>query len=115
MALTEFIKAQVVKKLDEYCDQIPEHVRCQLKYSYSIRGNDVTMFEERLMDADKWSKMPVAKLKYDELKNSWSLWWVDSKDRWYDYYKEIKRSVNPGTLDAIVEEVNKDPKCIFFS
>ena len=56
MALPEFIKVHAVKKLDEYCSQVPEHVKNQLKHTYSIRGNDVTLFEERLMRPEQWSK-----------------------------------------------------------
>jgi len=114
MAFTEFIKVQITKKLDEYCSQVPEHVKHQLKHTYSIRGNEVTLFEERLMRPEQWSKMPIAKLKYDPEKNNWSLWWSDSKDQWHDYFKEIKCSKNPGTLDAILEEIEKDPKGIFW-
>jgi len=35
MAFTEFIKAQITKKLDEYCSQVPEHVKHQLKLYYA--------------------------------------------------------------------------------
>jgi len=114
MALSELINAYVVKKLDAYCSQVPEHVKNRLKHSYSIRGNDVVLYEERLMMPDKWSKMPVAKFKYDPEKNNWSLWWSDSKDKWHDYYKEIKRSKNPGTFDALLEEIENDSMGIFW-
>ena len=114
MALSEFIKAQVKIKLDKFCDRVPAHVKNTIKISYSTRGNDVTLFEERVMMADKWSKMPIAKFKYDTDKNKWSLWWSDSKEKWHDYYKEIKCSKNPGTFDAIANEVDEDPQGIFW-
>ena len=59
-------------------------------------------------------KMPVAKFKYDPDKNKWSLWWADSKDKWHDYYKEIKCAKNPGTFDALLEEIENDTMGIFW-
>lgn len=49
MALPEFVKAQVEKKIQKLSDdRIPEHVKDKVDIGYKIRGNAVTIIEKDL-------------------------------------------------------------------
>jgi len=48
MSLPEFTKKMVEAKLAKYCaEKIPDHARHQIRITFKIRGNSVTLFEER--------------------------------------------------------------------
>ena len=79
MALSEKTKTQVIETFDEFCSKVPDKIKHQIKRSYSIRGNDITLFQERYIEKhNQWIKMLIAKFKYDEKSDKWSLWWADS-------------------------------------
>ena len=115
MALPEKIKTHAIEAFDEFCEQVPDRIKHQIKRSYSLRGNDVTLFQERYIERhNQWIKMPIAKFKYDEKSDRWSLWWTDSHDKWIDYYQEIKGEKNNGILGTLIDEVEKDTMGIFW-
>lgn len=63
MPLSEFRQRLVEKKLAKYCSgRIPEPSRHQVKLTYKIRGNSVTLIEERpyFKDPSTWSQSPIA-------------------------------------------------------
>ncbi len=78
MAIDEVQKHKVNKLLMEFCDsRIPAHVKDQIKLDFEIRGNNVTMFENRKSYHNEsiWTKMKIAQFRYDTDKKTWSLYW----------------------------------------
>lgn len=46
--MDDFTKKRIEKIMDHYTENaVPEHVKSQMKISYKIRGNHVTLIEER--------------------------------------------------------------------
>jgi hypothetical protein len=63
----EHLRQLVEEKLTVLCrDRIPLHVRHQIRVSFTIRGNLVTLFEERphYLDPDQWTRMSIARIRF---------------------------------------------------
>lgn len=82
--LDAFTKKKIENILDSYIEQkVPKHARDQVKLNYKIRGDSVTLFEERVgFRSDQWIQLPVAQFRRNE-NNKWTVYWQDSKDRWH--------------------------------
>jgi len=113
MALPVFVKAHVEAKLSQFIDRrCPSQVRDRLRLGFSIRGNSVTLFEERpcLSDPSRWTRAPAAQLRYDLHTREWTLFCADRNSRWQPYWQ-----VEPNKdLDVLLREVEEDPTGIFW-
>lgn len=113
MSLPELIRKLVEKKIGSYCEQkIPEGVRDKVRAAYRVRGNAVTIFEQRptFGKPEKWVDIPVAQLRYDEATKKWELYCADRNGRWHDYlYVEATPDV-----DKLLQEIDEDPTGIFW-
>ena len=70
MALPESTKQFAEKRLDTYCDErVPPHTRHQVRLGYKIRGNYVTLYEERpsFLDYEAWVDIKVAQSQKPEI------------------------------------------------
>lgn len=113
MALAELTKRLVVKQVSEYCEgRVPAHARHQVRMSYEVRGNSVTLLELRRAFADpsQWIEIKIAQLRYDPDVQQWSLFWSDRNERWHRY-EHLRPQKN---LDALLNEIDRDPACIFW-
>ncbi|MCP4896755.1 MAG: DUF3024 domain-containing protein [bacterium] len=114
MAILEIKRAEAERDLRLFCETfVPLEVRDQLRYTFSIRGNDITLFEERPpWDGSKgeWTQVTVARFRYDPEDNVWLLRWQRANGRWLpcDWF--------PGTarFREALEEVKRDPHGTFF-
>lgn len=114
MPLPVLIKTLVEKKVSEFCKKrVPPHVLDKVNLSYKIRGNSVTMFENRAPwrpDMKEWSSMAIAQLRYDEKTGKWMLYCRDRNEKWFEYLDmEPTREI-----DKILTEIDKDPTGIFW-
>jgi len=114
MSLPDLIKALAEKKIGEFCKKkVPLHALHQLNLSYKIRGNDITIFENRAPwrpEMTEWTSMPIAKIKYDGKNGFWKLYYADRNDRWHEYYELVPTK----DIDKILSEIDKDPTRIFW-
>jgi hypothetical protein len=114
MPLPEIVKALVEKKVGEFCkNRVPPHVLDKLNLSYKIKGNTVSIFENRAPwhpDMKEWTSMEIAKMKYDKNTGKWMLYYADRNSRWHKYW-DFKPTKN---LDAILAEIDRDPTGIFW-
>jgi hypothetical protein len=114
MPLPPLRRTEAETQLSRYCEtRIPEHVRDQIKLSYSFRGNDVTLIEERPRWDDseaEWTNQPVALFRFDPKKEVWNLKWRRANGRWEpcDWFRGSKR------FKRALEEVERDPYCTFW-
>jgi len=114
MPLPEFVKSLAEKKIDTFCDKkIPPEVRHQVHLSYKIRGNIVTLFENRAPwhpEMKEWTSRPIAQVRYDNKQASWSLYCADRNSKWHEY-----REIGPTQdLDKVLAEIDADPTRIFW-
>ncbi len=112
MGLSKFEKQRVEKLLGEYCqNRIPPHVRDQVKLFYTLRGNNVKIFEARpqRQNPEQWKEMPIARLKYDPDSLTWDLYWSRSNGKWEKYPEKPTNN-----LKKVIEEIDTDPHHVFW-
>ncbi len=114
MPLTELIKKSAENKIRAFCEnRVPPHARNQVRLAFKFRGSAITIFEERApwsKDLKEWTSLPVAQIRYIEKTNRWQLFCADRNSRWHKYLS--KESISD--IDAILEEISKDPTHIFW-
>ncbi|PWV94486.1 hypothetical protein DFQ01_13051 [Paenibacillus cellulosilyticus] len=81
--LDPFTKKRLEKILSLYIDQkIPFHIRNEIRMSYKIRGNNVTLIEERpAFRSKEWVELDIAQFRLDDGK--WKVYWKDSRNKWH--------------------------------
>ena len=108
------IELQRIKKIvGGFCEEnIPDHLRCQIKVFYEIRGYDVKIIETRphSIKSNVWTENPIARLKYDPDTLGWQLYWMRASGKW-EKYPEIQPTNH---LRLLIEEIEKDPYCVFW-
>lgn len=114
MSLPDFIKKQVEKKLKGFCEsRVPPHVRNQLTLSFNIRGNNITIVENRAPwreGLSEWTHMSIAQLRYDVDNATWKLYCRDRNEKWW-LYKPFAPS---NDIDKVLQEIDRDPTGIFW-
>ncbi len=113
MALPEIIKKGAEKKIAAFCDgRVPPELHDKLRHGFRFRGNSATLFETRpwFQNPKKWRELVVAQFRFDEQAKTWALYCRDRNERWHSY-----DLVDPtANLDALLEEVDRDPTGIFW-
>jgi len=113
MTLPIFIKAHVEAKLSEFIKRkCPSALSDQLRLRFSIRGNSVTLFEERpsLVDPSHWTTAPAAQFRYDSHTREWTLFYADRNSRWQPYWQ-----IEPNRdFDVLLHEIEEDTTGIFW-
>ncbi|MCM3038780.1 DUF3024 domain-containing protein [Paenibacillus motobuensis] len=81
--MDDFTKRRIMKIMDNYTkNKIPKHLQNQLKLNYKIRGNNITLIEERpAFKSDQWVELYIAQFRLDQGK--WKIYWRDSKEKWH--------------------------------
>lgn len=113
MPLPEFTRRLVETVLTKYCAQkVPPHVRDQLRLGYRIRGNHVTLFEERprFAQPSEWVDIVVAQFRFNPKDRKWTLYCADRNSRWHLYTPIAPRA----DFEALLREVDRDPTGIFY-
>ena len=54
--------------------------------------------------------MNIAQLRYEPTSRQWILYWADRNSRWHRYDDLEPTSV----VDDLINEIDRDPTCIFF-
>ena len=113
MALPDVTRARVEKRLREYCEnKVPPERRDEHRVGFKVRGNSVTLFEEKpsFFVSFGWVDIKVAQFRYDPKKKEWTLHCADRNSRWRQYH-----FLEPNKdFEVLLEEVEKDPTCIFW-
>jgi hypothetical protein len=113
LALPELTRRIVESQLDTFCERrVPPHVRDQVRLVYEIRGNNVTLLEERpyFLDPSTWTRMRIARVRFDQTSRRWKLYWRDRNGRWHDYTR-LRPTPN---LETVLAEIDLDPTGIFW-
>jgi hypothetical protein len=113
MPLPEFTRKLVETKLSKYCEQkITPQFRDQVRLKYRIRGNQVTLFEERpaFKKPSAWVEISMAQFRFNPRDTKWSLYCADRNSRWH-LYGLLPPSAD---FDDLLKEVDRDPTGIFF-
>ena len=114
MAIPSDVRATAETLLEEF---ILEHSAAegsgQPRYSHRFDANAAVLIEERpaFVSANAWTSKEIAKFRYSEARDTWTLYWRDASGKWHrvsnvDPEKDIGR-----LLDVVVS----DPLGVFWS
>jgi len=114
MALSEIELKRCHRALAQFMERRrpPAHIRAQLDLSYRITGHSVEIFEVRpdWLDPSTKTETPIAKATFVRTHNHWKVFWMrrDLKWRGYDPNPEVS------SIEAFLDEVDRDETCAFF-
>lgn len=105
MAIPELVQKSAERLLDKYCgEKIPACARDQVRLSYRVVGDAVTLYEERISAADpsKWLAMGIAQFRFNAELNQWTLHYSDRSNRWH-FYLNAAPSLDFGKLLRVLD------------
>ncbi|ANS75286.1 hypothetical protein AWM70_12280 [Paenibacillus yonginensis] len=104
--MDDFTKKRIERIMDKYTkNRIPQHLQDRIRMNYKIRGNNVTLIEERpAFKSDQWVQHDVAQFRQNQ--NQWKVYWKDSKGKWH-YVEEIEPNEEFERQLKIVDEDNR--------
>jgi hypothetical protein len=108
MAIPELTRRRAEKLLQELIDRrVPQRFRKEIQLSVEVRGNAVTLFEDRPVwrMPGQWSHRKLAQFRYDPTSERWALYWSDRHGRSLRY--EGKRPA--ADIATLIREVDQDP------
>ncbi len=99
-------------RIRKFCeDATPEELRNEMRVEADVRGKSVTVLECRPPwdRVGEWTRQPLAQLRFDPDSALWTLYWADRNSRWHRY-----DDLEPGSVVDLLEEIERDPTCIFW-
>lgn len=99
--------------LATYCaERVPDGLRDRVKLGFRIRTTAVTLYQERLQDPGRWSKLVVAQLRYNALLNHWKLYCNSRRalGRWHRY----ELAAPAPSIEPLLAEIDHDPTGVFW-
>lgn len=113
MALPELVRRSAEKILTRYCSgPLPSCARDLLRLSFSIRGDQVTLFAERAAAKGSGASVatPVARFRFSHDLGQWTLHYPDGERRWR-FYLNAGPSLD---LDKLLRHLDADPLHFFW-
>ena len=113
MGLPKDLNEKIEETLRNFCDKrVPEHVRNEIRLTFSIRGSSVLLSEERPRwnNPSEWLSSKVAQFRFDPETMKWSLHCRDRNERWHNY--NLIRPTKD--FSVLLAEVDRDPTGIFW-
>lgn len=95
------------------CVAVPDLDLHKIRKEVDVRGKAVTIVECRPPWHEslgpEWTRHGVARMKYDDVTNEWTLYWADRSGRWHGF-----DLIDPGSIDEIPNEIELDQTGIFW-
>jgi hypothetical protein len=108
------IRASAAEALDEFCRQhsSPFETNVQ-RYTYTFETNAVALIEQRpaFMNASEWTSKAIARFRYSEARNNWSLYWRDAAAKWH----RVSNVSADKDIKVLLQVVVSDPLGVFWS
>jgi hypothetical protein len=104
-----------VAAVRHFCEQrVPPHALHQVRIEADITDRTVTVMECRAPWREdygpEWTRRGIARFRFTAKDTHWMLYWSDRNQRWHKY-----DLVAPSTdVLALLDEVDRDPTCIFW-
>ena len=114
MAIPPDVRAKAETELAEFCSKHSSAPGAdRLRYTYEIDANGAFLLEQRpgFVNPDDWQTRPIAKFRYSQARNNWSLYWSDTNQRWHRV-SNVKAEQEIATL---LQVVVTDPLGVFWS
>lgn len=112
MPFSEFEVARLTKLLTAWSEEVPAHVRDQLRHGFRIGSNDIVIFSSRphFKPPHQWRDYEVAKFRFVQAAREWRLFCKFRDGRWRAYQPLPSAS----TFDELFAEVRADPIQVFW-
>ena len=113
MAIPNEVRARVEQSLAEFCAaHSSEPGADRLRYAYKFEANAAVLFAERpgFMNPDEWVPTPVARFRYSEARDQWSLYWWDG-NKWH----RVSGVKAASDIQVLLQAVVTDPLGVFWS
>ena len=114
MAIPPDVRTQAEAALEEFCAQHSSAPGAdRLRYVYEFETSAALLIEQRpgFMNPDDWVSRPIAKLRYSEARNTWSLYWSDTNGKWH----RVSDTKAASDIRAALQFVISDPLGVFWS
>ena len=114
MSISEYLREPADQALAAYCRlRCPANAPFQVRLIHRWLGATVTLTEQRpmLRDSKRWTKNPIAQFRYNELRDEWTLFWLDQHERW----NPVDDLGGCHFLTSLLVFVDRDPTGIFWS
>ena len=104
-----------VAAIRHYCEQrVPPHAIHELRSELVLTQGAATIVESRAPWREdfgpEWTKRSVARLRYALKAGAWTLYYSDRNGRWHRYDAiGVTKDVR-----ILLDEVDRDPTCIFW-
>ncbi|MBN2544013.1 DUF3024 domain-containing protein [bacterium] len=88
MSIPQAIKKNAEQLLTQYCeDKVPLEYQNEIKIKYYLRGNSIYLIESRpsYFKPSEWLDLKVAKFQFNPDDKTWSLYWANRNERWFEY------------------------------
>ena len=114
VAIPEEIRADAETAIGEFCRQHSSAEGADApRYTYAFETNALLLLEQRpsFMKAGDWTSKPIARFRYSEARNVWSVYWRDANDKWH----RVSNVVSEKNIRTLLDVVVKDPVGVFWS
>lgn len=114
MAIPPDIRADAEAALTAFCAQHSSAAGAdRQRYTYGLEPSSAVLIEQRpsFMKPSEWTSKPIAKFRYSEARNVWSLYWVDANERWH----RVSNVKTEKSIQKLLEVVLADPLGVFWS
>ena len=104
-----------VAAIRRYCEQhVPPDAIHEVRIGLVLTKGAATIVERRAPWREdfgpEWSSQEVARLRYTVKGGLWTLYYIDSTDRWHRY-EELPPAKD---IRVLLDELDRDPTCIFW-
>jgi hypothetical protein len=114
MAIPPEAAADAEAALAQFCAEHSSSVGGdRQQYIFRFETNAVVLIEQRaaFVNPDAWTSKPIAKFRYSEARNNWSLYWSESSERW----NRVSNVEAAKDIRVLLDVVVKDPLGVFWS
>ena len=114
MAIPEHVREEAATALAEFCNtHSSEPGADRLRYAYTFETNAALLVVERpgFMDSKQWLPTPLARFRYSEARDEWSLYWFDPTKKW----QRVSSAKATKKIEALLQAVIADPSGVFWS
>ena len=114
MAIPTEVRKLAEGALAEFCEKHSSAPGAdRLRYAYRFETNAALLLEQRpgFVMPDEWVSRPIAKFRYSEARNTWSLYWSDSNGKWH----RVSDTKATSDIRSALQYVISDPLGVFWS
>lgn len=112
--LPELDLARIRRFVDKRNDRIRPDARDKIRIELDVDDRSATILEcrppWRPEYGPEWTRFPIARLRYTKTRKEWAIYW---RDRNLEFHLYDLVEPTP-SVEALLDEIDRDPTCIFW-